>query len=232
MRLFGKVHARSHQHVKALARAAPGEPSIILGKSRTASLSVSEREAIAHSRRFSHGCCLEPIVQLFPMRSIAPCRRGRHWTLGGSGWAFSPIPGRKPQRYVTCHQWYDYEEYPLVTMPFTVPLMANQSVSECHGRVWRPRSRSLPFALIGYAPHDVAPLQMVGFASHHDVQAPRTTGGISNLIRRVQPRSPDKHPPHQPVIARKTRRIIVRTVRSRAIAIMWANGRSLRAQDQ
>jgi hypothetical protein len=68
-------------------------------------------------------------------------------------------------------------------------------------------------------------LHMVGFAHHRDVQAPQTTGGISpliRLIRRVLPHAPDKHQPHQPVIARKTRRIIVRTARSRAVAIMRA----------
>jgi hypothetical protein len=68
-------------------------------------------------------------------------------------------------------------------------------------------------------------LHMVGFAHHRDVQAPQTTGGISpliRLIRRVLPHAPDKHQPHQAVIARKTRRIIVRTARSRAVAIMRA----------
>jgi hypothetical protein len=65
-------------------------------------------------------------------------------------------------------------------------------------------------------------LHLVGFSRHRDVQAPQTTGGISPLIRRVLPHSPYKHPPHQPVIARKTRRIIVRTDRSRAVARMWA----------
>jgi hypothetical protein len=68
-------------------------------------------------------------------------------------------------------------------------------------------------------------LHMVGFAHHRDVQAPQTTGGISpliRLIRRVLPHAPDKHQPHQPVIARKTRRIIVQNDRSRAVAIMWA----------
>jgi hypothetical protein len=65
-------------------------------------------------------------------------------------------------------------------------------------------------------------LHMVGFARHRDVQAPQTTSGISALIPLVLPHSPDKHPPHQPVIARKRRRIIVRTDRSRAVAIMWA----------
>jgi hypothetical protein len=77
-----------------------------------------------------------------------------------------------------------------------------------------------------------APLYTASFARQRGVQAPPTTGGISLLIRRVRPCSPDKHLPHQPVIARKTRRIIVWTVRSRTLAIMWANGRSLRAQDQ
>jgi hypothetical protein len=53
-------------------------------------------------------------------------------------------------------------------------------------------------------------------------QAPQTAGGISALIPPVLPHSPNKHPPHQPVISRKTCRIIVRTDRSRAAARMWA----------
>ena len=48
------------------------------------------------------------------------------------------------------------------------------------------------------------------------------TGCISVLIQPVLPHLPDKHPPHQPVIARKTRRIMVWTDCSRAVAIMWA----------
>src|SRR5262245_28586011 len=86
--------------------------------------------------------------------------------------------------------WYDDEHYQGVTIPFTAPHVAHQEVSECHGRIWRPIARSLPLALIAYAPHGVAPLQMVGFARHCDVEAPRTTSGISHLIRRVLPDSP------------------------------------------
>jgi hypothetical protein len=61
------------------------------------------------------------------------------------------------------------------------------------------------------------------------LHAPRATGGINNLIRRLWPDLLDKHPLHQPVIVRKTRRIIIVTnnvSRRDTIAgpgsIMWA----------